>query len=247
MFPSVFTISFLAILSSVVALGPAAVNLRTAGNFAILAKSGVSTVPRSVINGPVGCSPIAEVALTGFSLTLDSTGQFATSSEVVGKLFAASYTVPTPAILAVAIADMETADTDASAIGGLLLVPGLYKWSNAISIGSDIIIVGAPPTVISIAAGKKMVLVGGALAKNIVWVVSGAVTSGSGSHLAGVILAKTSITLQTGTRANNRLLFQTFVAPQQFSGHFFSFDFRPSDIPRREGHCHALNCALVFL
>ena len=32
------------------ALGPAAVNLRSAGNFAILAQSGVSTVPSSAIS-----------------------------------------------------------------------------------------------------------------------------------------------------------------------------------------------------
>src|ERR1700761_490083 len=37
-------------LSNVAALGPAAVNLRTAANYAILAKSGVSTVPKSVIS-----------------------------------------------------------------------------------------------------------------------------------------------------------------------------------------------------
>jgi hypothetical protein len=37
------------ILNKVVALGPAAVNLGTAGNFAILAKSGVSTVPPSSV------------------------------------------------------------------------------------------------------------------------------------------------------------------------------------------------------
>jgi hypothetical protein len=67
----------------------------------------------------------------------------------------------------------------------------------------------------SVAAGKKMVLAGGALAKNIVWVVSGAVTANAGSHLEGVILGKTSISLLTGTTANSRLLAQTAVALQK--------------------------------
>ncbi|KAJ7434549.1 hypothetical protein FB451DRAFT_1311296 [Mycena latifolia] len=60
-----------------------------------------------------------------------------------------------------------------------------------------------------------MTLAGGALASNIVWVVTGSVTAGAGAHLEGVILGKTSITLQTGTTANSRLLAQTFVALQK--------------------------------
>ncbi|KAJ6583301.1 antifreeze protein [Mycena sp. CBHHK59/15] len=246
MISSVFTISFLAALGSVVAVGPAAVNLRTAANYAILAESGVSTVPPSVISispfirchrtGAVAVSPIAAVGLTGFSLTVDSTGQFSTSSQVVGKLFAASYAVPTPSTLTVAIGDMGTAFTDATgrvnpnfsnlasgAIGGLILAPGLYKWTSAVSIGSDVTISGGATDTwifqvtgtLSIAAGKRIILAGGARASNIVWVVTGAVNAGAGSHLEGVVLGKTSITLQTGTTANSRLLAQTFVALQK--------------------------------
>ncbi|KAF9035413.1 antifreeze protein [Hymenopellis radicata] len=237
MISSVFTISFLAALANVVvALGPAAVNLRTAGNYAILAKSGVSTVPPSVITGAVAVSPIAAVALTGFSLKLDSTGQYSTSPQVVGKLYAATYAVPTPATLTAAIGDLGTAFTDATGrvnpnfnnlgsgtISGLVLTPGLYKWSSALLITGDVTISGSPSDTwifqvsgtMFVAAGKKVVLVGGALAKNIVWVVSGSVTAGPGAHLEGVILGKTSITLQTGATANSRLLAQTHVALQK--------------------------------
>jgi hypothetical protein len=69
----------------------------------------------------------------------------------------------------------------------------------------------------SVAAGKKVILAGGALASHIVWVVSGDVTANAGSHLEGVILGKTSISLLTGATANSRLLAQTFVALQQVS------------------------------
>ncbi|KAF9014625.1 hypothetical protein BDZ89DRAFT_1046352, partial [Hymenopellis radicata] len=165
MISSVFTISFLVLAPSphaalanvVVALGPAAVNLRTAGNYAILAKSGVSTVPPSVITGAVAVSPIAAVALTGFSLKLDSTGQYSTSTQVVGKLYAATYSVPTPATLTAAIGDLGTAFTDATGrvnpnfnnlgsgtISGLVLTPGLYKWSSALLITGDVTISGSP-------------------------------------------------------------------------------------------------------
>ncbi|KAJ7600001.1 hypothetical protein C8J56DRAFT_1037613 [Mycena floridula] len=74
MFSTTFTTFVFALLTvvnaapSAVAIGPAAVNLRTAGNSAILAKTGVSTVTPSVINGAVAVSPIAASALKKSSL-----------------------------------------------------------------------------------------------------------------------------------------------------------------------------------
>ncbi|KAJ7813459.1 hypothetical protein B0H14DRAFT_2604933 [Mycena olivaceomarginata] len=44
------------------------------------------------------------------------------------------------------------------------------------------------------------------------------VTAAAGSHVEGVILGKTAITLQTGSTANSRLLAQTFVALQKSCG-----------------------------
>ena len=117
-------------------------------------------------------SPIAGSALSGFALTLDSSGRFSTSSQVTGHLLAASYIAPTPYILTVAIGDMETAFADATSrvdpnftnlasgkfhmnwvtilfsfrppghIGGLVLVPGLYQWTNAVTASADFTITG---------------------------------------------------------------------------------------------------------
>jgi hypothetical protein len=68
---------------------------------------------------------------------------------------------------------------------------------------------------LNIAGGKRISLLGGARAKNIIWVVAGAVTLGPGAHLEGVLLAKTSVTLQTGATVNGRVLAQTLVALQK--------------------------------
>jgi hypothetical protein len=65
------------------------------------------------------------------------------------------------------------------------------------------------------ASAKNVVLAGGAHAKNIVWAVASSVTLGTTSHFEGVILGKTSITLQTGMSMNGRALSQTFVACQK--------------------------------
>ncbi|MEK6749063.1 MAG: ice-binding family protein [Pseudomonadota bacterium] len=211
---------------------PAPVILGTAGNFAILAKSGISTVPASAVTGNIGVSPIAATAITGFSLTLDSTGTFSTSTQVVGKVYAANYTSPTPANLITAISDMEAAYTDAAAritpdftelytgnIGGKTLVPGLYKWGTGVSIPTDVTLKGGPTDVwifqiaggITQASGTRVLLSGGALPKNIFWQTAGVVALNTTAHMEGIVLSKTGITLATGATVNGRLLAQTAV------------------------------------
>ena len=57
------------------------VDLKDAGDYVIIAKSGIDTyVPySSIITGDIAVSPITATAMTGFSLTLDSSTQFSTS------------------------------------------------------------------------------------------------------------------------------------------------------------------------
>lgn len=208
------------------------VNLGTAGSYAILAKSGVSTVPTSAITGNVGLSPAAASYITGFSLTSDSTNVFSTSPQVTGKLFASDYAVPTPSNLTTAVGDMQLAFTDAAGrapsvtelgagdIGGMTLTRGVYAWSTGLLIPTDVTLTGAATDVwifqiaqdLTMSSATKIVLAGGALAKNVVWQVAGAVSIGTTSHFEGVVLSQTSITLQTGASINGRLLAQTAVS-----------------------------------
>ena len=83
--------------------GPAPVSLGEAGEFAILAKSAISTVPFSSVTGDIGISPAAATYITGFSLVADPSNVFATSPQILGKVFAAPYAVPTPADLTAAV------------------------------------------------------------------------------------------------------------------------------------------------
>ena len=71
--------------------GAACVSLGQAANYAILAKSGVSSVPSSVVTGNVGLSPKARIGLTGWSLISEPTDTYFTSAQVAapGKLYAA--------------------------------------------------------------------------------------------------------------------------------------------------------------
>ncbi len=211
------------------------VNLGTAGNFAILAKTGITNVPNSAVTGNVGVSPIAATAVTGFTLIMDGTGAFSTSTQVVGKVYAADYVGGTTSVdLTTAVLDMQAAYTDAAGrpatsaattnvgagtLTGLTLTPGVYEWGSAVTIPTDITLNGNATDLwifkvagtLDLAPAKNVILSGGALPRNIVWQVSGAVTIGTNAHLEGVVLSATSITLQTGASANSRLLAQTAV------------------------------------
>ena len=181
--------------------------LGLAGTYAILAKSGISTVPTSAITGNLGVSPAAATSITGFSLIADGTNVFATSPQVTGRVYASDDETPTPANLTTAIADMMLAFTDAAGrapgvtelgsgnIGGMTLTAGVYKWGTGVSIPS----------------ATKVLLTGGALPKNIFWQVAGLVDLGTTAHLEGVVLCQTAVTLRTGASINGRLLAQTAV------------------------------------
>ena len=94
-------------ISFSLAFAASPINLGMAGNYAILTKTGVTCVPPSAITGDIGVSPIAATGVTGFSLTLDSTNKFSTSGQVTGKVYAASYTSPTPSNLTTAISNIS--------------------------------------------------------------------------------------------------------------------------------------------
>jgi hypothetical protein len=213
------------------AAGALPVNLRTAGGFVILAKSGISTVPPSVVTGNLGVSPAAATSITQFSLIADATNVFSTSAQVTGKVFAADDSVPTPSDLTTAIGDMELAFTDAAGrapdvtelgagdIGGMTIAPGVYKWGTGVLIPTNVTLTGPSTAVwvfqiaqgLTASSAARVVLTGGALPKNVFWQVAGGVVLGTTSNLAGVILSQTSIALQTGASINGRLLAQTAV------------------------------------
>jgi hypothetical protein len=203
-------------------------NLGLAVNFGILSKSGITNVYKSTITGDVGTSPIAGTALL---LACD---------EVVGTIYTVNDAGPAcrvvnASMLTTAILDMEAAYTDLSGrsnpdfinlhagnLGGQTLVPGVYKWNSTLAIPLDVTLAGGANDIwifqisgtLDLASAKRVILTGGAKAKNIFWVVAGAVTLGTYSHFEGTILGKTSLSLQTGASMNGRLLAQTAVTLQ---------------------------------
>lgn len=220
---------------SCVAIG--CVPLGTAANYAILAKTGVATNPSSAVTGNVGVSPTARVGLTGWSLISEPTDTYFTSAQVAapGKLYAADNVGGTTSVdLTTAIANMETAYTDAASrtptsaattnvgsgtLTDLTLAPGIYQWGSAVNIPTNLTLNGSATDVwifqiantLTMAAAKSVILTGGALPRNIFWQVAEGVSIGANTHFEGIILGKTSITFGNLASINGRLLAQSAV------------------------------------
>ena len=207
----------------------AAVNLGLAGKFVILSKSGITNVYKSAVTGDIGTSPI-----TGAAIGL-------TCAEVTGAIYSVNAAGPLPCTITNAsrltssVSNMQTAYTDAAGrsnpnfvnlgggnIGGKTLTAGLYTWTSALVIPTDVTISGGPNDVwifqvagtLTMSSAVNIKLAGGAQAKNIFWQTTGAVTLGTTSHFEGTILSATGINLQTGASINGRLLAQTAVTLQ---------------------------------
>ena len=211
-------------------LSKGAINLGSAGNYVILAKTAINNESTSSVTGNLGLSPAATSYITGWALT-DATG-YATSPQVTGKVYASDMAVPTPINLTTAVENMITAYTEAADrptpdqtelgagnIGGKTLEAGLYKWTSTVTIPTDVTLSGNSNDVwifqisgdLIVSSAVKVKLSGGAQAKNIFWQVAGEVVLGTTSHMEGVLLSMTAITLQTGSSLNGRALAQSAV------------------------------------
>ncbi|MFC3851286.1 ice-binding family protein [Salinispirillum marinum] len=218
--------------SDELANGPAPVNLGSAGNYAIVAKTGISTTGVTAITGDLALSPAAETLITGFSQSRDASDTFSTSGVVTGNIYAANMAVPTPATLTTAISDMETAYTDAAGrslpdftelgagnVSGMTLTPGLYKWGTGLLMTSNVTLSGDANAVwifqvasnLTVENGVALTLTGGALAENVFWQVAGSVTFGTTSSFVGIVMSQTNIDMQTGSSLSGRTMAQTAV------------------------------------
>ena len=212
---------------------PATVNLGTAGNFVILAETGISTTGTTAITGDIGVSPAAATYITGFGLNaLDTTHTFTASSLVTGNIYASNYAPPTPTKMTTAVGDMGTAYTTAAGrpsdvtelysgnLTGQTLTRGVYKWGTGVTIGTGGVTISGSATDVwifqiaqnlTVASGAIVHLSGGALASNIFWQVAGQVNLNTTAQMEGIILCQTQIAMTNGATLEGRALAQTAV------------------------------------
>ncbi|MGA3285173.1 MAG: ice-binding family protein [Verrucomicrobiota bacterium] len=225
----------LAIPYNLAAAGPAPVNLGSTANFAILAGAAITTTGGGTITGDVGASPISGSAI---GVTCAQVTGTIYAVDAAGPLPCA---VQDATLLTTAKGDLTIAYNDAAGrtpvptgpflnpnggnIGGLNLAPGLYKFTTTAYItGSDVTLTGGPDDVwifqcaqdLEVGVGRKVILAGGAQAKNIFWQVGTSATIGTSAVFNGTIIADQAITMDTSSTMNGRAL--AFSAGVTFNG-----------------------------
>lgn len=204
------------------------------GHYAVFAESAITNTGTSAITGDIGIHPFAASFMTGFAFNgFPGTDGFDTSAQIIGKAYAPDYPEPTATLVNTARLDKDTAQVAVMAatlpdatelaagdLSGLTLPPGLYKWSSAILINSDLTLDAAGDSnavwlfqvdgALTQAAAVQVVLSGGALPKNVFWAVEAA-TLGSTSTMQGNLFSRSAITMGANAIIKGRALAHTAV------------------------------------
>ena len=194
------------------AVSGASVDMGLACGFAVLGASGITNVGATTVIGDIGSFPTGTE--TGFG-TLTLTGE---NHGADGYSHAAH-------------TDLEAAYTDAQGravtgtlppnLGGKTVLPGVYVTApGTLAItgvltldgvgNSDAVFIFKAASTLITATSSQVVLINGARAKNVFWVVGSSATLGTHSQFTGTIMAYASITLKTGAVVTEgRLLART--------------------------------------
>jgi hypothetical protein len=196
------------------------VDLGGACDFAILTKTGITNVPTSTITGNVGASPIAVTAISIPPAEVNGTILGATDAAAAVSAMEAAYTEGSSRAATYA----TNPGDGAGGIGGATFFPGVYTFTPAINIASNMtldaqddpnaVFIITTATTITLAAGMSVNLLNGARAENIFWHAAGAVVVGVNAHMEGNILSAVGITIMTNGSLNGRALAQTAVVLQ---------------------------------
>ena len=185
-----------------------AVNLGTAGSFAVLAGAGITNTGPTTITGDVGSYPTT--SQSGFDdVTLDGENH---GGDAVTQQAKADLTTAYDEA-----AGSGPATTVATELGGSTLKPGVYNSldgtfgiTGTLTLDTEgdpnaVFIFQAASTLIT-ASDSSVIVLDGAEACNVFWQVGSSATLGTDSSLVGSVLASESITANARAIVQGRLL-----------------------------------------
>jgi hypothetical protein len=192
------------------------VNLGDASNFVILSYAGINEASTgSVITGNVGVSPDGAASITGLTCA-ELKGTAYVVAAAGGSPGATCEATNQSALLTPAMTNLNTAYTTANGLapsvtystpskelGGLSLVPGVYKFTGNATISSNLTLAGGAtgvwvfqiPGTFTALNAAHVILSGGAEPDNVYWIVGGATQLQANTVVNGTILDQTGITL----------------------------------------------------
>ena len=202
------------------AAGPAAIDLRSAAPFTILATSTTTTTGGGIINGDVGLSPVGSQGIPP--------GQINGTIYNGGPIAAQAQLDLNSAIIAASPAQLPGGINVGAELGGKTLVGGVYASpSGAYGITSvDLTLHGGPNDVwvfqmastLTVGVGRQVILTGGAQARNVFWQVGSSATLGTSSVFVGTVMAYASITMNASATLNGRAMAQNGAVTYDGSG-----------------------------
>ncbi|MET9667907.1 ice-binding family protein [Streptomyces sp. NPDC006475] len=201
-------------------LGPADVSVTTLGGtttatdaytylglFAVLGGASVTNTGPSIVTGDLGVSP--GVSITGFP-----------PGQVDGSIHNADATaVAGHADLIATYNDAvgQTPDDSITGdIGGQTLSPGVYNAASSIGLTGTLTLdaqgdrnsdwIFQIGSTLTTATASQVLLINGATARNVIWLIGSSATLGTDTDFAGRVLAQTSITVNAGVTVNGQVL-----------------------------------------
>ena len=179
-------------------------------SFAVLDGSTVTnTATPTIVTGNLGVSPGS--AVTGFPPGVVSGGTIHAADTVAAQAQTDLTTVYNNLASAPCNADLSGQD-----LGGKTLTPGVYCYSTSAQLTGTLTLDGQgnpnatfifkTGSTLTTASASSVVLINGASSCGVFWQVGSSATLGTGTTLAGTIVAFSSITLNTGSSVSGRVL-----------------------------------------
>lgn len=182
--------------------------INSAGSFAVLGGSTVTSTGNTVLTGNLGVSP--GTAITGFPLGIVN------GTTHAGDAVAAQAQNDVVAVYLALYAEAINQNLTGQDLGGLTNTPGVYHFNSSAQLTGMLVLdaqgdsnarfdfqIGSTLTT---ASGAAVLLINGAQAGNVFWQVGTSATIGVGTAFYGSILANQSITFNTSASLTGRAL-----------------------------------------